>query len=327
MTARKKNVKDLNVALSEIGSIDSLIDNDDSFLLNYTSPSNGKTIALQPFRFSGDDILSKTKVHTKNKRKQQYLTRLSLAPLIKSLIKNNQVSPALARIEDDGSLTIIFGSRRRMGTHFAEKEFVVLASKDLTDDIAEEISDAENVSEDISLIERGHLWLDVQTNEGLSSRAISTEFEDSKVSHTVIAAGILGAKLPIEIVKLYPSTNTIGRQTISKLSAASEIKSTNEIVDYVTDNHSETITNLWDAHSENDFANTKLLTTKLTNIIAEFCLPTKTNKAQKTLKTNTKLAEGVNAKLSKSGAIEYITFDKNTSQETILKVKEFFGSL
>lgn len=327
MTVRKKNAKDLSVGFTEMDSIDDLINNDVKTVLNYTSPLADKTIALSVYRFSGDDILSKTNVHPKNRRKQVYLTALSLSRLINSLQKNNQVSPALGRLEEDGSITIIYGSRRRMGAHFAETEYVVLASKDLTDDIAEEISDAENISEDISLIERGHLWLSVQTEEGLSSREISEQIEDSKVSHTIIAAGIAGAKLPLEIIKLYPSTNTIGRQTISKLSAACKDMSTDTIVKFVTDELAETITNLWDAHRVDDFNRSSSLTTELTNRIAEFCTPKKPSKPKKLLKTNKELAKGINAKVGEDGSIEYITFDENLSKATVKKVQEFFKKL
>jgi ParB/RepB/Spo0J family partition protein len=327
MTVRKKGIKDLSVGFSNTESIDDLINNDVKTVLNYTSPSAGKTIALSVYRFNGDDILNKTKVHPKNRRKQVYLTALSLSRLINSLQKNNQVSPALGRLEDDGSITIIYGSRRRMGAHFAETEYVVLASKDLTDDIAEEISDAENISEDISLIERGHLWLSVQTDEGLSSREISEQIEDSKVSHTIIAAGIAGAKLPLEVIKLYPSTNTIGRQTISKLSTACNNMSSDKIVNFVTEELAETIINLWDAHREDNFNLSSSLTTELTNRITNFCTPKKESKPKKLLKTNKEFAKGINAKLNKDGSIEYITFDESLSKATVTKVQEFFKNL
>lgn len=327
MIPRKKGIKDLNVDLTEIPSIDDLLDSDTNTALHYCSPVNGKKIALSVHRFFGEDILNKTNVHQKNKRKQEYLTPLSLAPLIKSLQKNNQVSPALGRLEEDGSITIIFGSRRRMGAYLAEVDYVVLASKDLTDDIAEEISDAENISEDISLIERGHLWLAIQAKEGLSSRDISVEFEDSKVSHTIIASGISGAKLPIEIVQLYPSSNAIGRQTISKLSKACQNKEPAEIISFVTEELAEIVTNLWDAYREDNFVKTNTLTTELTNRIYDFCLPVKAPAPKKGIKTNKELSKGINAKVKDDGTIEYITFDANISKSTTKKVKDFFANL
>lgn len=327
MQPRKKNAKDLTVSLSNVESIDDLMNRDDKTVLSYTSPTLGKDIDLTVFKFKGDDILNKTSVHSKNKRKQMYLTPLSLAPLINSLITHNQVSPALGRLEDDGSITIFYGSQRRMASYYAETEYVVLASKDLTDDVAEGISDAENVSDHISLIDRGHLWLAISDSEGLSSRAISEQIEQSKVSHTIIAAGIAGAKLPPNIIKLYPTTNMIGRKKISKLSAACQLKSCEEILAFVEQERSEVTTNLWDAYREENWNVAEELATKLTNDISLFCTPAPAPKSPKSPNTNKVLAKGINAKVSKSGDIEYITFDSKLSNEKTDKIVEFLKHL
>jgi ParB/RepB/Spo0J family partition protein len=327
MSTRKKSAKDLAVNLTDVGSIDDLM-NGENTVLTYTSPSAGKTIKLSVHRFFGDDIINKTEVHPKNKRKQVYLTAMSLEWLIKSLKKTNQVSPALGRIEADGSITILYGSRRRKASHLAGTEFVVLASKDLTDDIAEEISDAENISEDISLIERGHLWKDINTNEGLSSRDISVQIENSKISHTIIAAGIAGAKLPLELIKLYPSTNTIGRQTISKLSTSCKNKTIDEIIAFVTSDLPEIITNLWDAHRDENHKKSAELTTTLTDSIFSFAVPIQPiQPSNKPLKTNKVFTKGVNAKVDSSGRVEYITFDKKLSKINMSKLNAFLKSL
>jgi ParB/RepB/Spo0J family partition protein len=327
MVRRKKNVKDLGVGFSEMDSIDDLLNSDSKNALSYTSPLNGKEISLCVHKFSGEDILSKTQVHEKNKRIQDYLTPVSLSRMVKSLLKNNQVSPALGRIESDGSITIIFGSRRRMGAYYAGTEYIVLASKDLTDDIAEEISDAENLSETISLIERGHVWLEIQKKEGLSSRDISKQIEDSKVSHTVIASGIAGAKLPLEVIKLYPSTNSIGRSTISKLSASCEKQSTAKIIDFVTDKLAEVTTNLWDAYENDNFQDIESLTTELTNKIHSYCCPKVKSTKKKAMKTNKKLTKGVNALVNKAGVTEYIVFEDDAPADKVAKVLEFINNL
>lgn len=320
---RKKNVKDLGVDLTEMPSIDELMARDENSTLSYTSPSAGKTIELSVFRFSGKDILNKTNVHPKNKRVQKYLTTKSLARLIKSLQKSNQVSPALGRIEDDGTITSIYGSRRRMGSFFAETEYVILASKDLTDDIAEEISDAENISDSISLIERGYTWLAINKEEGLSSRDISEQFEASKVSHTIIAAGIAGAKLPEELIMLYPSVNSIGRSTISKLSSACKYKNEEEIFTYVQTELAEVTTNLWDAFADDNEKVVNELSSELTDAIFTFSTPNEVILPKKLPKTNKKIAEGVNAKINKKGKIEYITFDEDISKARRTKLEDF----
>lgn len=327
MQTRKKNHKDLSVVLSEIPSVDELMARDESAALSYTSPSAGKTVELTVFRYSGEDILNKTNVHPKNKRIQKYLTPKSLARLIKSLQKSNQVSPALGRIEDDGSVTAIYGSRRRMGCYFGEAEYVILASKDLTDDIAEEISDAENISESISLIERGYTWLAINQKEGLSSRDISEQFEESKVSHTIIAAGIAGAKLPDEIIMLYPSINSIGRSTISKLSTACKHKTEEEILSYVQAELAEITTNLWDAFADDNEKVVTELSGKLSDAISAFSTPKITKAPNKLPKTNKELAKGVNAKVNDKGRLEYITFDDSISKAKLTKLQDFLKDL
>ena len=329
MPPKKKKIKDLEVAFSNAPSIEELLANDDASPLSYTSPLANKTIELKVFRFSGKDILEKTNVHPKNKRIQVYQTALSLAPLITSLQRNNQVSPALGRIEDDGSITAIYGSRRRLASYFGETEYVILASKDLTDDIAEEISDAENISENISLIERGHIWLEINNKEGLSSRDISVQFENSKVSHTIIAAGINGAKLPEDLIKLFPSTNIIGLKTIGKLTNAIKARKVEDILAFVTEELSEITTNLWDAFRDENDVLTQDLSTKLSNAIVAFATPVvkKKEKAVKALSTNKKVSTGVNAKVNTKGRMEYVTFDENLSTEKMDKVISFLESL
>jgi ParB family chromosome partitioning protein len=327
MEHRKKNKKDLGVELTEMPSVDELMAREASAALSYTSPSAGKTIELTVFRYSGEDILNKTNVHAKNKRVQKYLTAKSLARLIKSLQKSNQVAPALGRIEDDGTVTVIYGSRRRMGCYFGETEYVILASKDLTDDIAEEISDAENISESISLIERGYTWLAINQEERLSSRDISEQFEASKVSHTIIAAGITGAKLPDDLIMLYPSINSIGRTTISKLSSACKHKKTEDILAYVEDELAEITTNLWDAFADDNGKVVAELSGKLSDAISAFSRPRVPKSTNNLPKTNKQLTEGVNAKVDSKGRLEYITFDEGISKEKLTKLQNFLIGL
>lgn len=227
----------------------------------------GVKIKLRLKEFTGEDILEKTEVLESNLRNQKWLTEKSLAPLIKSIKVTGQISPAVGRLNGD-KVTVVYGSRRRMGVYFAGGTYKVLVSDDITDEEAKYISDAENISSKISLIERGAIWKNYK-DEGLSYRSIAQDVEGGDVSHTIIKAGCDGYSLPDSIIMLYPSINCLGRPTINKLCAALKLKGDKEIAEHIKNKHSELINDLQSKYENNG----DLDCSRLTKKIEKFCNP------------------------------------------------------
>ena len=316
MVAKRKNINiDSDISMS---MDDMMEDNQISITLG-----SGKVLSLVVEKYDDQDILSKTNVHPKNRRIQKYLNEQSLAPLIASIRRTGQITLALGRREPDGSVTIIYGSRRRKGTFLAGKPFYVLVSDDLTDKEAAEISDAENVSEDISLIERGMAWLNLCDSDGMSSREIAEGIEEGKVSHTWVALGIEGARIPRPVTDLYPSLNTINKTRIKLLTKACEANDGESIANHINDDHSETLIGLWDAFGEGNQSVLASSISSLDDAITQFTTKKKVKPAAPFW------VACVTAKLSanKKGEAKKITFDKALTVEQTAKLAEFLKTL
>jgi ParB/RepB/Spo0J family partition protein len=318
--------KTLTTPYSDIPAIDDLIDG--VAALTLTSPITGSLLKFEILTFKGKDILNKVSVHKKNQRIQKYLNENSLSHLIKSFQKTGQITPALGRLNADGTIEAIYGSRRRLAAYYSGQSYTILVNKNITDEEAEILSDAENISEDISLIERGELWWEIEKDESLSSREIALEFETG-VSHTIIAAGIAGAKLPDNVKALYPAVNKIGRPTILKLAKACKEKSGNEISNYINEEHSSMLLELSDAYSNGCSTTLKTMTSHLTNLIVSFACESTSNKGDKkavAIKTNTKWFKGIKAQINK-GKLCHIVFEDDLSVEQIDNLKNFLKNL
>jgi len=312
--------RSLDVAHTELPSIDDLLNESDYITL--PSPITQKSMKFKVFTFSGDDILQKTNVHKRNQRIQKYLTEKSLAPIINSIKDVGQVTPALGKLNSDGSITVIYGSRRRLSTFYAKKSYTILACDDISDEEAQEISKAENISESISLIERGEVWLAITNKEGLTSREIAEQIENKKVSHSIISAGIAGAKLPDEIKGLYPSVSLLGRPTIMKLANACKNKSTKDIIHHVTSEYQSILDKIWLAFNDNNDLNLAKYTKLLTSIICDYSTTSvdTISVIRSKLKTNEVWSDSTKVMMTE-GKLDYIVFDKKLNESQLDKLK------
>ncbi len=312
----------LNVSEVSPIDIDSLLTQGDKISLD--SPTTpGRTITFELRRYKGEAIINQTSVYAGNKRNQQFLTKHSMAPLIDSIKQNNQVTPAIARTTGN-EVSVIYGSCRRLATYYASKTFVVLVSDDITDDEAKAITQAENISSHISLIERGYGWLKHQQEDELTLRQIATDIEGGKVSHTLIGVGINGAKIDVALLMLYPSINVIGKPTILKLNRALHSASTTtatQIVDFITTEHQQTIEALRVAYKHDQEINC----TELTKLIVDYC---NEPKPQKIVKDNPPgWTSQVKVKTNVKGLVTGVTFNKPLNAEAAQQLQSMINAL
>jgi ParB/RepB/Spo0J family partition protein len=297
-------------------------------MLTLKSPVTGQDISCHVVTLHGDEILSKTKVIEKNQRIQAYLNEDSLAWLVSSLKKSNQVSPALGKLEEDGSISIIYGSRRRYATYLAQVSYTIIVSRDITEEEAEHFTEAENVAEDISLLERGVLWKAIKDNEGLSGREIALKYEDNKVSYRLINDAINAASLEPEIIALYPSLTLISRDNTAKLTKALKEKSAVEILAYVNEHHSDVLASLKNAQRELNDCELKLLSAKLTKMIVNYCFPKEVDSSgkKKIISTNMQWSDSVKVQINKQGVLEHIVLNKELNKKQFEQLKSLLSS-
>jgi ParB/RepB/Spo0J family partition protein len=276
---------------------------------------DGVIIKLTLKTFSGEDIINKTTTSEVNRRKQEWLNKKSLAPLIRSLKRSGgQVSPAIGRVDGENT-SIIYGSRRRLSTYYANYPYKVLVSDDITDEEAKIISDAENVSAHISLIERGEQWRYYHDEKNMGYRTIAKDIEAGEVSHTLIKTGIEGAKIPKDIIELYPSVNCIGSPAIKKLTKALYHKAAQDISEHIHTNHSDIVQTLADTFAYDTDVNCKALT----KAICDFSMPVFVQEK--------KWPKGINVNTDEKGAISALEFDNTLSPAQENKLKAFLSTL
>jgi ParB/RepB/Spo0J family partition protein len=308
---------------SEVSSvdIDDLLTQGDNITLD--SPCiPGRTIAFELKRYSGEQIINNTSVYQGNKRNQQFLTEHSLAPLIDSIKLSNQVTPAIARETADG-VSVIYGSCRRLATYYANKPFVVLVSNDITDDEAKVITQAENISSHISLIERGYDWLKHQ-QQGLTLRQIASDVEGGKVSHTLIGIGINGAKIAAPLLMLYPSINVIGKPAILKLNKALQAHadvSGADIASQISTDHQLLIDDLRAAYKLDQDSSC----TALTHLIVAYCDGEKP--LTKVQQNPPGWCEQVKVKTNSKGLVIGVNFDQALSAQASAQLQQFINQL
>ncbi|MGP4944053.1 hypothetical protein [Pseudoalteromonas nigrifaciens] len=298
--------------------IDALIGSANGSTFELDSPTrDGVKIKLELLEFSGEDILNNTTVLGDNERSQRWLTETSLGPLISAFkLSRGQSVPALGTLNDDGSVTVAAGSRRRMAAYFSGYPYKVLAGKDLSIDDARIITKVENVNSPISLIERGERWAAIQAENNLSYREIANEVERGLVSHTYIAIGISGFKLPDDIKALYPSLNCINRRVIGHLKKSLEAKGADEICDYIKGEHADVVASIAKEYAENSAVNCE----KLTNLIVAYC-------SQKPLPKKAVWPSTLSLTESADNEVSEIKFNKPLTKSQAEKLKVFLSSL
>lgn len=316
MASKKRSM--VSPSEAEPIDIDALIGAKNGSAIEIDSPiRDGVKIKLELLEFSGDDIMDKTVVYDVNQRNQRWLTETSLGPLINAFkLSRGQTVPAIGILNDDGTVTVVAGSRRRKAAYLSGYPYRILASKNLLPEEASIITEVENVNSPISLIENGERWSKIQDQFSLSYREIAKEIKDGGVSHTYIAIGINGYKLPDEIKALYPSLNCINRKTIPKLKKALEYKGADEICDHINNAHSDILKLCAESYAMHSDTNCD----KLTNIIEAFCFP-KPQKKVPEWHSSVTLTE------TSKNEIEGIKFNTPLSKDKVEKLKVFLASL
>ncbi|MAD76024.1 MAG: hypothetical protein CML20_14750 [Rheinheimera sp.] len=300
-------------------NIDELISqsNGGSFFEIDSPTRDGIKIKLQFMEFSGEDIIQKTTVLEDNERNQDWLNEKSLAPLIKAFqLSRGQTVPAVGILNDDGTVVVVAGSRRRKAAYLAGYNYKIVAGKDLTLDDAIIISKVENEKSPISLIERGERWAKIQHDNNMSFREIASQIELGSVSHTYIAIAVNGYNFPDSLKSLYPSLNCINKQVILKLKKALNYKTADEICDYITNEHSDVVENLAEEYAANSDAKSD----SLTNLIVNFAAPEKKTK-------DVVWHSDLSLTKDKNDEVKVIEFSKPLSNEKAEKLKQFLDSL
>lgn len=286
--------------------------------LHIASPiRQGVKIELKYEEFNGEDILNKTTILVDNERNQHWLNEVSLAPLINAIKEaNGQTECAIGIKEEDGTVTIIAGSRRRKASYFAGYPYRVLSSKDILPEEARIFTRVENVKSSISLIEHGERWYHHHAVEGMSFREIALEVEKGDKSHTIIKAGVDGYKLPDSIKSLYPSLNSIGRPTINKLTKAVAKKNAQDIAEFIHAEHADLLAKLASDYA----ANPEVRCDQLTKIIVEYCEPVKAPLTRR-------WPDAVSLSKTSDGDITNIEFKKPLEADQAIKLQAFLQSL
>lgn len=300
-------------------NIDELIQksNGDSFFEIDSPTRDGIKIKLQFMEFAGEDIIQKTTVLEDNERNQDWLNEKSLAPLIKAFkLSRGQTVPAVGILNDDGTVVVVAGSRRRKAAYLAGYNYKIVAGKDLTLEDAVIISKVENEKSPISLIERGERWAKIQQDNGMSFREIASQVELGSVSHTYIGIAVNGYYFPDNLKSLYPSLNCINKQVILKLKKALNYKTANEIYDYITSKHDDVVEKLAEEYAANSDAKSD----SLTNLIIKFASPEKKTK-------DVVWHSDLSLTRNDNDEVEFIEFTKPLSNEKAEKLKQFLDSL
>ncbi|MCF6441219.1 ParB N-terminal domain-containing protein [Pseudoalteromonas luteoviolacea] len=162
----------------------------------------------------------KTTVFGQNRREQSLLSEKSVAdilPAIKADGKN--MHPALCWSKGN-ELQVLSGSRRRKACLLAGADYVVLTSKDFTNEDAKALAVSSDQYIAPSLWELGKAY--DQTRQKLIETGNKGSYREiaaiEGVSHTAVADAIKAfQQIDKEIVLLYPTPNHLGREVAKKL--------------------------------------------------------------------------------------------------------------
>lgn len=281
----------------------------------------GRMIRFTKKIFHGEDILEQTYVYNENPRQQDFLNEHSLARLTASIQLVGQSEPAKARRTEQGC-EIVDGSCRRMATFLAKKPYIVVEADDLTDDEAKALTYAQNISEKISLIERGYKW-EMYVNQGMTLRQIASEIENDEVSHTLVGIGVNGARINKGILLLYPSLNSIGNPSIQKLHKALNSDTApkpQDIIEFVQGQHQDVIALLRTQHATGQDVNCG----KLTKIIVSYC--TAANDSNCSAGTPG-WPEHVTVKTNAKGRVTNVKFDVPLAEDKATLLQDFLNGL
>ncbi len=161
------------------------------------------------------DIETQTKVDPRNERQQHWLKPISLGRLARTIKRRGQIFPALCYRDKKGVIWVIDGSRRRKACILGGSDFIAyVCDSEFPAELVSLLSSEANEHQAPSLIERGISWLQEMDRDALEQKDIASKY---KLNAATVSIGVKGAKLPRDIVDLFPSPSGIGRDMITKL--------------------------------------------------------------------------------------------------------------
>ncbi|WP_462156115.1 transcriptional regulator [Pseudoalteromonas piscicida] len=184
-----------------------------------------KTIVLTCEVVPFSEIETKTTVYGQNRREQSLLSEKAVADILPAIKKDKRnLHPALCW-QHNGKLHVLSGSRRRKACMLAEADYVVLSSKDFSDEDAKTLAVSSDQYIAPSLWELGKAYFD--TKQSLIEQGQKGSYREiaavEGVSHTAIADALKAYEsIPVEVLQLYPTANHLGREAAKKLITAKQ---------------------------------------------------------------------------------------------------------
>ncbi|MCL9775237.1 ParB/RepB/Spo0J family partition protein [Vibrio methylphosphonaticus] len=172
-------------------------------------------VSFELIRIPAEKIESTTFVFQENAREQSFLNEHALSDVLATLRDKGQQYPAVGRRQDDGSIEVLDGSRRRMSCIIANQEFLIYVANNINADHAKFLSDVANAHKPLSLYEKGKEMLaKLDSGEAEDQKALAKMFQ---CSEALVSGALKAADLPLELLQAYPNVSDLGRPTIVKL--------------------------------------------------------------------------------------------------------------
>ncbi|MFA0438376.1 chromosome partitioning protein ParB [Vibrio sp. 10N.286.49.C2] len=172
-------------------------------------------VSFELIRIPADKIESSTFVFQENAREQSFLNEHALSDVLSTLRDKGQQYPAVGRRQEDGSIEVLDGSRRRMSCIIANQEFLIYVANNINGNHAKFLSDVANAHKPLSLYEKGkEMQAKLDSGEADDQKALAKMFQ---CSEALVSGALKAADLPLELLQAYPNVSDLGRPTIVKL--------------------------------------------------------------------------------------------------------------
>ncbi|CAM2915232.1 ParB/RepB/Spo0J family partition protein [Vibrio rarus] len=179
------------------------------------SVAGQEMVSFKLERIAAQEIEKKTVVFSDNSREQSFLNEHALADILVTLKERGQQYPAVGRLNSDGKIEVLDGSRRRKSCILAQKDFLIYVADDITGEHAKFLSDVANAHKPLSLYEKGR-----EMQAKLDSGAVSDQKGLAglfQCSEALVSGALKAASLPLPLLQAYPNVTELGRPTIVKL--------------------------------------------------------------------------------------------------------------
>jgi ParB family chromosome partitioning protein len=179
------------------------------------SVAGQELVSFELTKISYKDIEKRTIVFADNAREQSFLNEHALSDILVTLKEKGQQYPAVGRLNDNGIIEVLDGSRRRMSCILSNQDFLIYVAKDINLKHAKFLSDVANAHKPLSLYERGKEMQLMLENGSVSDQKELAEV--CQCSEALVSGALKAATLPLELLQAYPSVGELGRPTIVKL--------------------------------------------------------------------------------------------------------------